>query len=246
MLTTGYMNRRPGVRRDAAYLLLCHCLDDLGRAIVRQPQAFLLDEPLSNLDARLRVQTRAELARMHRQLGATMLYVTHDQEEAMTLGDRIAVICEGCLQQVAPPMDVYRRPANRFVASFVGSPAMNFFDCRILAEGSRYRLECPSFTLTLEEVLDLRPPRDIVLGVRPQDVRLAEAGEADVKARVDVVQPLGGEMLVYLNLPGTAEGASLALVLPSERTVKVDEVLGVRFLRDRLHLFDPKEGSRLN
>jgi len=225
----------------------------LGRAIVRSPKAFLLDEPLSNLDARLRVQTRAELARMHRQLGATMLYVTHDQEEAMTLGDRIAVMCEGRLQQVAPPMQVYRRPANTFVAGFIGSPAMNVFDCRLLPEsdrggagGRRHRLECPTFALTLDEVPDLKPPREVVLGIRPQDIRPANSGEADVEARIDVVQPLGSEILVYLHLPGAAKDESLTLVLPAERAVKVDETLAVRFLRDRLHLFDPKERNRLN
>src|SRR5262249_32050265 len=115
----------------------------LGRAMVRQPQAFLLDEPLSNLDARLRVQTRAELARMHRPLGATIVYVTHDQEEAMTLGDRVAVLRDGRLQQLAPPMEIYRRPANVFVAGFIGSPAMNFFRCTSRRGNGQLRLESP-------------------------------------------------------------------------------------------------------
>jgi multiple sugar transport system ATP-binding protein len=218
----------------------------LGRAIVRHAQAFLLDEPLSNLDARLRVQTRAELARMHRQLKATMLYVTHDQEEAMTLGDRIAIIREGRLQQVAPPLEVYRRPANTFVAGFIGSPAMNFFDCRLQKEGDRLQLHCPFFTLALEETIDVQPPRELVLGVRPQDVRLAEPGDTDATARVDVVQSLGSEMLVYLNLTGSGQNAALTIVVPAEQPIRVDQSLGVRFLRDRLHLFDLNDGHRVN
>jgi ABC-type sugar transport system ATPase subunit len=122
----------------------------LGRAIVREPAAFLFDEPLSNLDAKLRVQTRAELSRLHRRLGATMIYVTHDQEEAMTLGDRVAVMNSGVFQQVAPPMELYRSPANVFVAGFVGSPAMNFFDCELRIESQRWRLASGSLRLHLE------------------------------------------------------------------------------------------------
>ena len=115
----------------------------LGRAIVREPLAFLFDEPLSNLDAQLRVETRVELSRLHRKLGATMVYVTHDQSEALTLGDRIAVLKEGVLQQVAPPMELYQRPANKFVAGFIGSPAMNFFEGVIQrAEGPSARMGC--------------------------------------------------------------------------------------------------------
>ena len=216
----------------------------LGRAIVRQPQAFLLDEPLSNLDARLRVETRAELARMHRQLGATMLYVTHDQEEAMTLGDRIAVMRDGRLQQVAPPMELYHRPANMFVASFIGSPAMNFFQCHWVAKEGGHQLVHPAVTLTLDQAPEARPPRDVVLGIRPEDIHPAAPDKSDVKGRIDVVQPLGSQLLVYLKVP-EASDASLAVLLPSETAVKVDQTLAVRFRRDRLHLFDPKERNRL-
>lgn len=123
----------------------------LGRAIVRKPRAFLLDEPLSNLDAKLRVQTRAELARLHRHLRATLPYVTHDREEALTLGDRIAVMHEGLIQQVAPPMEVYRRPANTFVAGFVGSPAMNFFPGTLASGHGALRVQCPAFHLALDQ-----------------------------------------------------------------------------------------------
>ncbi len=124
----------------------------LGRAVIREPQAFLLDEPLSNLDARLRVETRAELARMHRRLGATMLYVTHDQEEAMTLGDRVAVMHEGRLQQVAPPLEIYHRPTNRFVAEFVGSPAMNLLPATLRRDAGAIRIEGPGISLNQLQV----------------------------------------------------------------------------------------------
>jgi multiple sugar transport system ATP-binding protein len=141
----------------------------LGRAIARSPQLFLLDEPLSNLDAQLRVQTRTELARLQRRLDATMLYVTHDQEEAMTLGDRVAVMRAGRIEQVGPPLEIYERPANVFVAGFVGSPAMNLV------------------------------PRDgHILGIRPQDVELVAAGQGDAQGRVDVVEALGRDLLCHV------------------------------------------------
>src|SRR6476620_4022139 len=132
----------------------------LGRAIVREPKVFLFDEPLSNLDAKLRVETRAELARLHRRLGATVVYVTHDQEEAMTLGNRVAVMRDGFLQQVAPPMELYRRPANRFVAGFVGSPGMNFLP------GSILKSEAPG------------GGKGLTLGIRPHDLTIVQIGRA--------------------------------------------------------------------
>src|SRR5687768_1839641 len=146
----------------------------LGRAIVREPLAFLFDEPLSNLDAQLRVETRVELSRLHRKLGATMVYVTHDQSEALTLGDRIAVLKEGVLQQIATPMQLYARPANRFVAAFIGSPAMNFFEGSLLpSDGGRDG----SFTfsgsgLSIKVRCDAAPPERVVLGVRPHHVEV--------------------------------------------------------------------------
>src|SRR5438105_2856042 len=138
----------------------------LGRAIVREPKAFLFDEPLSNLDAQLRVETRAELARLHRRLGATMVYVTHDQVEAMTLGTRVAVLKDGALQQVAPPMELYRRPQNRFVASFIGSPSMNFVQGNIERDDGRTRFVAPGMTLAVPEAAAARQG-PVVLGVRP-------------------------------------------------------------------------------
>jgi multiple sugar transport system ATP-binding protein len=199
----------------------------LGRAIVREPKVFLFDEPLSNLDAKLRVETRAELARLHRRLGATVVYVTHDQEEAMTLGWRVAVMRDGFLQQVAPPMELYRRPANRFVAEFVGSPAMNFL---------------PGGT-----VAGLAPERGtgMTLGVRPHDLVIVPQSTGDVDAWVDVVEPRGSELLVYLRLGAQGDGPELRVVAPPEPAIEEERVVGVRFDRGRLHWFE-ESGGRMS
>jgi multiple sugar transport system ATP-binding protein len=200
----------------------------LGRAIVREPKVFLFDEPLSNLDAKLRVETRAELARLHRRLRATVVYVTHDQEEAMTLGWRVAVMRDGFLQQVAPPMEVYRRPANQFVAGFVGSPGMNFLPGDML-EG-------------------LAPGRGagLTLGVRPHDLTIVETGKGDVDAWVDVVEPLGSELLVYLKLDATPDAEPLRVVAPPEPAIEEEQMVGVVFDRPRLHWFDAEKGRRVS
>ena len=202
----------------------------LGRAIVREPLVFLFDEPLSNLDAKLRLETRAELARLHRRLGATMVYVTHDQEEALTLGSRVAVMREGQVEQVGPPLEVYRRPATLFVATFVGSPAMNLLPAGMVpalqTEGSRDRAEA-------------------TLGVRPHDLAIVAAGAGDLDAVVDVVEPRGSELLLYLRL-GSVDGApDIRVITPPDLDVVPDQVVGVRFDRARLHFFDPKAGGRL-
>jgi multiple sugar transport system ATP-binding protein len=207
----------------------------LGRAMVRDPKVFLFDEPLSNLDAKLRVETRAELARLHRRLGATIVYVTHDQEEALTLGGRVTVMRDGVVEQVGPPMEVYRRPATVFVAGFVGSPAMNLLDGEV-ADG-RWRgpggLDLPAPSAGV--------PR-LTLGVRPHDVAVVAPGTGDVDARVDVVEPRGSEQLVYARLGGDA-GPEVRVVAPPEPAVAVDSVIGLRAERDRLHWFD-EQGRR--
>jgi multiple sugar transport system ATP-binding protein len=199
----------------------------LGRAIVREPKVFLFDEPLSNLDAKLRVETRAELARLHRRLGATVVYVTHDQEEAMTLGWRVAVMRDGFLQQVAPPMELYRSPANRFVAEFVGSPGMNFLAGDTLAGLAEGRND------------------GATLGVRPHDVTVVPQGSGDVDAWVDVVEPRGSELLVYLRLGSKGEGEELRVVAPPEPAIEEERVVGIRFDRARLHWFDRDTGRRV-
>ena len=199
----------------------------LGRAIVREPKVFLFDEPLSNLDAKLRVETRAELARLHRRLGATVVYVTHDQEEAMTLGSRVAVMRDGFLQQVAPPMELYRRPANRFVAEFVGSPGMNF-----LPPGAVAGIGTPSASATL--------------GIRPHDLTIVNQGAGDVNAWVDVVESRGSEFLVYLRLGVKGDGAELRVVAPPEPAIEEEQVVGVRLDRARLHWFENETGRRVS
>jgi multiple sugar transport system ATP-binding protein len=199
----------------------------LGRAIVREPKVFLFDEPLSNLDAKLRVETRAELARLHRRLGATVVYVTHDQEEAMTLGWRVAVMRDGFLQQVAPPMELYRRPANQFVAGFVGSPGMNFLPGEIMAG----KAPAPSARTTL--------------GVRPHDLTIVPQGAGDLDAWVDVVEPLGSELLVYLKLGTGGDGTPLQVVAPPEPAIEEERLVGVVFDRARLHWFERETGKRV-
>jgi multiple sugar transport system ATP-binding protein len=194
---------------------------------VREPKVFLFDEPLSNLDAKLRVETRAELARLHRRLGATVVYVTHDQEEAMTLGGRVAVMRDGFLQQVAPPMELYRRPANRFVAGFVGSPAMNFLPGEILGGRSQ------------------PPGSGTTLGVRPHDITIVPKGTGDLDAWVDVVEPRGSELLVYLRLGAGHDGPELRVVAPPEPPIEPERVVGVKFDRDRLHWFEGESGRRV-
>jgi multiple sugar transport system ATP-binding protein len=245
----------------------------LGRAIVREPQAFLFDEPLSNLDAKLRVQTRAELARLHRRLGATMVYVTHDQEEAMTLGDRIAVLHEGRLQQCAPPLEVYQRPVNAFVAGFVGNPAMNFLACDLRRDGTKLQVEGESFRFAIDSTASLeagKESRRAQLGIRPQDLEVVATDQADLVARVDVIEPLGAEVLAHLELGKNGGDAAIARDLDEDagsadhrggaasdahdfRLVTAPEVelsegasIGLRLRRDRLHLFESDTGARLN
>lgn len=219
----------------------------LGRAIVREPQAFLLDEPLSNLDVTLRVETRAELARLHRRLGATMLYVTHDQEEAMTLGDRIAVLRDGRLQQAAPPLAVYRRPANVFVGGFIGSPAMNVLPCQVRSEAGRIWLENPAFIVDLPSDQRLSPQtRTVLLGIRPHDIQLTAPHETAMAGRVDVIEPLGNELIVHLEIQGGEKGQKLTAAVSSDTTVAVGDQTGLSFRPDRLHLFDEKSGERIN
>jgi ABC-type sugar transport system ATPase subunit len=203
----------------------------LGRAIVREPKAFLFDEPLSNLDAKLRLETRAELARLHRRLAATMVYVTHDQEEALTLGSRVAVMREGQVEQIGPPLEVYRRPATVFVATFVGSPAMN-----LLPAGLLPAVRAAGPTQAVGETL----------GVRPHDIAVVPAGGGDHDALVDVVEPRGSELLIYLRLGTGGEGPEVRVIAPPDLEVAPDRAVGLRFDRARLHFFDPATGRRVS
>jgi multiple sugar transport system ATP-binding protein len=169
----------------------------LGRALVRDPKVFLLDEPLSNLDAKLRGYMRVELVELHRRLGRTMVYVTHDQLEAMTMSDRIAVMEGGRLQQFAPPTEVYREPANRFVAGFIGTPAMNLIDGRLTRDGSRWRFEGSGVTLTVDTLSRDAEVGDACLGVRPEDVSI---GSGPIEGAVQVVEQTGHENIVVVKV----------------------------------------------
>src|SRR6202000_1114448 len=196
----------------------------MGRAIVRHPKAFLMDEPLSNLDAKLRVQMRGEIARLQRRLGTTTVYVTHDQTEAMTLGDRVVVMRGGVVQQIGTPEELYARPANLFVPGFIGSPAMNFFPAGLTETG--VSLTCGEITLT-QPVLDLlatnSAPKDVIVGVRPehlQDAALIDAyqriSSLNFEVKVDLVESLGADKYVYF----TTEGPSVH----SEQLAELEEL----------------------
>ena len=215
----------------------------VGRALVRDPAVFLLDEPLSNLDARLRVETRAELRMLHRQLEATMLYVTHDQEEAMSLGDRMVVMHQGRVQQVGRPMDIYNKPANRFVAGFVGSPAMNFFDGQIKSDEDSTVFVAGDGSRLLLPSLSYRGPA--VLGVRPERVNIhKESGLNRLPARVITVERYGDRGDALLSIDGISDRVvvrSGAMDLPEE-----GEYISVSVDPDHTHLFEPGEcGNRL-
>ena len=216
----------------------------LGRALVREPAVFLMDEPLSNLDAKLRIETRAELAELHERVGRTTVYVTHDQTEAMTMGDRIAILNDGVLQQFATPLETYHAPANRFVAGFIGEPSMNFFDVnledgRVVGDGLDYPVSAG-----VREALDADR---LVLGVRPQDVTLVRAAESghDVRATVDVVEPMGDENNVYLRLPDVADGKTFIANVDGRTRVEEDDEVIARIPEDAIHFFDRKSGEAL-
>jgi multiple sugar transport system ATP-binding protein len=202
----------------------------LGRALVREPAAFLLDEPLSNLDAKLRLQTRAEIAKLHQRLRATMIYVTHDQVEAMTLGNRIVVLDAGKIQQIDTPLNLYREPANRFVAGFIGSPPMNFFEGRI--EDGRFVAD--ELTIPLA-----RAPRQgpITLGIRPEHVSIGPGA----RFMLDLVEPIGNEVFVYAS---AGQNHVVARVAPQELP-RVGEPISLAFDASHLHFFDAATGVRI-
>jgi multiple sugar transport system ATP-binding protein len=245
----------------------------MGRAIVRSPKAFLMDEPLSNLDAKLRVQMRTQVSRIQNQLGTTTVYVTHDQTEAMTLGDRVVVMRAGRVQQIGPPQELYDEPANLFVAGFIGSPSMNFLPAQ-LAEG---RLSSVLGELPLNDRLrrvleDAGAPGEVILGLRPEhfeDAALVEEAHRDSGAvwegEADVVESMGSDKYVYFALAGEraqaaeleelaadvgtadlpAAGAQLVTRLSAESTAKEGATLRVWYNAEKIHVFDPHSGRNL-
>jgi multiple sugar transport system ATP-binding protein len=213
----------------------------LGRAIVRHPQVFLFDEPLSNLDAKLRVQMRVELKKLHERLGTTAIYVTHDQVEAMTLGDRVVVMRDGRVQQVGDPMELYNQPANRFVAGFIGSPAMNFAPVRIAAENGSLWAESEDLRIRVPAPIAPRlgsyAGKEATLGVRPEDLRIArdgDAGDLSFDVAIEVVERLGSEILLDVAAGSTTMVASVEPTV----TAKVHEKLRLSINPDRVHFFD--------
>ncbi len=217
----------------------------LGRAIVREPAVFLMDEPLSNLDAKLRVQTRAEIARLHQRLGTTMVYVTHDQVEAMTMGQRIAVMSDGLLQQVGTPQALYDHPKNRFVAGFIGSPSMNFVEVNVpgggatdLSQGGFHFPLPPTYREALQSA-----GSKVIAGFRPEHLLLGDVTgtTATIKGVADVVEYLGNEELLHV----TSDGQELVAIVDSSHNVKSGNELTLHLPVEKLHLFNAENGASL-
>ncbi|MDP2949945.1 MAG: sn-glycerol-3-phosphate ABC transporter ATP-binding protein UgpC [Chloroflexota bacterium] len=215
----------------------------VGRAIVREPRAFLFDEPLSNLDAKLRVQTRAELSKLHERIGTTFIYVTHDQTEAMTMADRIAVLRDGIIQQVGRPQELYEHPDNIFVAGFIGSPAMNFFDATVRGEPESLQLDTGPFHLPIprEKAAGLLPYRGkkVVLGVRPESIHDSDFPRSgvipvQVQAAVDVLELMGNEVFLHL----LSDGVSFLARVDSRTKAKPGRKIQVLFDLGEMHAFD--------
>ncbi len=218
----------------------------LGRAIVRDPDVFLMDEPLSNLDAKLRIQMRAELSKLHKELGTTTVYVTHDQTEAMTLGQRVVVMNDGQIQQVDPPQRLYDFPENQFVAEFIGDPAMNMLRVRVSRDDG-YSLQHPEFTVPLPsgDGLEVAEGRHAVLGVRPEDLYLAEEGGSDLEGRieatVEVTEPLGDSLLLECSV-----GDDTVRVHSTPRSgLRHGDAVELAYDPERLHVFDAETGETL-
>jgi len=215
----------------------------VGRAIVRQPKVFLFDEPLSNLDAKLRVQMRTEISKLHNRLQATIIYVTHDQTEAMTMGNRIVVLNQGLIQQIDDPLSLYHSPANRFVAGFIGSPPMNFLEGTLREESGNLIFESQGFSLKIpekiHEALSQHGSTEVTFGIRPEDIMAEDVPEdAAVEAQVEVVEPLGSEVILYLMVGDqTLVGKVDSSVHPEPNTS-----LRIGFNMSRCHFFDAKEG----
>ena len=223
----------------------------LGRAIVRKPKVFLMDEPLSNLDAKLRTQTRAELIRLHRTLGITTIYVTHDQVEAMTMGQRIAVMNNGVLQQCDTPENVYKSPVNKFVAGFIGSPPMNFFEAKVESVGgelwvstSDFRLKVPSRIQSSSQYVG----KSVTLGIRPESIfdstieHILKPSEGNtMEARVDVLEPLGHQYVAYMK----AGELSFIASLENSSKLAVDDIAKLVVNTDEIHLFDHETEATL-
>ena len=213
----------------------------MGRAIVRNPEAFLFDEPLSNLDAKLRVQMRAEIKLLHQRLGTTSIYVTHDQIEAMTLADRIVVLNKGRIEQQGSPLDVYRRPANRFVAAFIGSPQMNFLDAEMISVDGHARAHVGGdVTLAIDNPGEARPGQKVTVGLRPEHL-VATTDMPQIGGPIDLVEVTGAQTFVRFGV-----GASrLTAIMPGDMMLDTGDMFAGRIQPANIHLFDAQSGRRL-
>ena len=218
----------------------------VGRAIVRKPAVFLFDEPLSNLDAKLRVQMRAELSKLHDRLQTTIVYVTHDQVEAMTMGTKIVVMKDGLIQQIGAPLEVYNHPVNMFVAGFIGSPVINFFPSRLVLREDRLFIDAETFQLPIPEkkasYYKSMAGSDVIFGIRPNDIYdIQHAPERlkgnAVKATVDVIEPLGSEIHLYL----TSGSHSFVAVVSAQTSVRVHQEIGLALDLEKMHLFEKND-----
>lgn len=215
----------------------------MGRCIVREPKVFLFDEPLSNLDAKLRVQMRLELRNLHAKLGVTSIYVTHDQVEAMTLGERMIVMNGGYAEQIGSPLEVYERPVTLFVAGFIGSPSMNFFKARLSTDGLSVELPGADILPLRDTGLPSHRGQEVTLGIRPEHFKLTEEGAGAMHIKVNHVEALGADTLVHGHLG--EDGTFLTVRLPDVHHFKKDTVLPLVAPSDKLHLFDPESGNRI-
>jgi multiple sugar transport system ATP-binding protein len=216
----------------------------VGRAIVRKPKVFLFDEPLSNLDAKLRVQMRTEISKLHKQLGATMIYVTHDQTEAMTMGDRIVVMKDGVINQIDTPMNLYSNPVNQFVAGFIGSPAMNFIDMNVISDNTITNKDGKlKFNLTFEQRNHLKDhlDKEIIIGIRPEDIQLEKNinNVIEIDVATDLVEPMGNESFIYFEIE---EKQFIARVKPLKH-MKAGEKIKLYVDSTKVYLFD-KESTQ--
>jgi multiple sugar transport system ATP-binding protein len=216
----------------------------IGRALVRDAGVFLFDEPLSNLDAQLRAELRTEIKRLHQRLGATMIFVTHDQIEALTLADRIAVMRDRRIQQLGAPQEIYLRPANKFVATFVGSPGMSFVAGRLARTPSGIGFDAGGWSVPLDAYPFTAAPREgaaVELGIRPEHVTIAPEATGTHQARVELVEPMGSDLLVWTQLGD----ARLTIRLPAETPVAIGDLLPLALPAHRINLFDTASGQRL-
>lgn len=216
----------------------------MGRAIVRKPEVYLMDEPLSNLDAKLRVQMRAELQKLHQKLGVTTVYVTHDQTEAMTLGDRIVILKDGIVQQIDTPLNLYDTPANKFVAGFIGSPSMNFINAKLLQDDAGMRLQLASSSIKipyeLHEKMQPFVDRDVIWGIRPEDIQdmffaKDENKQYSLRGIIEISEPMGSEIMLQLKV----DDAFVVARIDSHSTAKIGTEIDLAIDMKKMHIFDP-------